>query len=85
MRTLDISTLDYTSDDYEQFMQQLYQLINPDKAAWDIPNGISVCEAGNAQNPGVIGFTAFIDTDADETHTLLKKYGKLLKSKGDNR
>ena len=55
------------------------------KAAWDIPNGISVCEAGNAQNPGVIGFTAFIDTDADETHTLLKKWGKLLKSKGDNR
>lgn len=81
MKTLNTSSIDYTSDEYDQFYKQLYELIDTDKAAWDIPNGISVWEVGGDKNLTVIGFTALIATGADETHALLKKWCKYLKSK----
>ena len=72
MKTLNTSSIDYTSDEYDQFYKQLVELIDTNKAAWDIPNGISVWVAGDDHNLAAIGFTALIATDADETRALLK-------------
>lgn len=45
MKTLDTRKLNYYDPEYEQFYEQLHELIDPEISAWDTLNGVD-CEFG---------------------------------------
>lgn len=77
MVELDTDKLAYNTDEYDQFYKQFHQLIDPEQAAWDVQNAISVY-LGDSNNPASVLFVLEADVDNEQARDLLDKWAKRL-------